>query len=138
MKKLSFLPALAVLLAALLTAPPVMAKVESQTRPTLKPASPPLDVSLSADGRRAFVLSEGGLVTIYGVDGNVVDTFKVDPDTDRISVDGNGSQLFLGSKKNGTVNQVFVRYQVDLDYSGSPYKGKADAPVVMAVFSDFQ
>jgi len=138
MKKLAFLPALALLLVGLLTAPPAIAKVESQIGPALKTATPPLDISLSADGRRAFVLSEGGLVTIYGINGNPIDSFKVDPSTDRISVDGAGNQLYLSSKKNGTVNQVFVRYQVDLDYSDSPFRGKADAPVVMAVFSDFQ
>jgi len=138
MRKILFIPALALLLAALLAAPPVMAKVELQSRPALKTATRPMDVSLTADGRRAFVLSEGGLVTIYGNNGNVIGTFKVDPATDRLSVDGNGSQLYLSSNKNSTVNQVFVNYQVDLDYTGSPFRGKANAPVVMAVFSDFQ
>jgi hypothetical protein len=138
MKNFFPLTALALLLVALLAATPVSAKVELQTKPAVKTAAPPVDVALTADGRRSFVLSEGGLVTIYGVDGNVVDSFKVDPATDHLSVDGAGGQLYLSSNKNGTVSQVFVNYQADLDYSGSPFLGKSDAPVVLAVFSDFQ
>ncbi len=138
MRKFTFLPALALLLVGLLTAPPVWAKVDIQTRPAVKTATPPLDVALAADGRHAFVLSEGGLVTIYGSDGKAIDTFKVDPTTDRLSVDGIGKQLYLSSNKSGTINQVLVDYQADFDYTGSPFKGKANAPVVMAVFSDFQ
>jgi hypothetical protein len=138
MKNFFPLTALALLLFALLAATPVSAKVELQTKPAVKTAARPVDVALTADGRRSFVLSEGGLVTIYGVDGNLVDSFKVDPATDHLSVDGIGSQLYLSSNKNGTVSQVFVNYQADLDYSGSPFLGKSDAPVVLAVFSDFQ
>ena len=89
--------------------------------------------------RRAFVLSEGGLVTIYGSDGNVVDTFKVDPDH-RPDQRRRQRQPAVSEQQKERHRQPGLRsdYQVDLDYTGSPFKGKADAPVVMAVFSDFQ
>jgi hypothetical protein len=126
------------LLAVLLLVPASQASVQWQTRTAQKTSSPPLDVASTADGKRTFVLSEGGLITIYGADGSIIDTMKVDPATDRISTDGGGSQLFLTSRAKGTVSQISLDYQFDLDYTGSPFQGKAEAPVVMAVFSDFQ
>jgi len=137
MKKLALLTPL-ILLTALLLAPTTRASVQWEAGPVLKTSSPPLDVAVTADGKRTFVLSEGGLVTIYGENGSVIDTMKVDPATDRISTDGGGSQLYLTSRKNGTVSPLSLDYQFNLDYTGSPFRGKADAPVVMAVFSDFQ
>jgi len=49
-----------------------------------------------------------------------------------------GKRLFLTSTKDRTVQVVTIDFIVDINVSGSPYKGRQDAPVVIAVFSDFQ
>ena len=114
------------------------AGVDWQARTTIKPDGAPIDVAISADGKQTFVLSEGGKLQIYDPQGKLIDTIEVDPTMNRIASDGSGSKLLLSSTKNGTVNEIQVEYVVNLSYDGSPFIGSSDAPVVMAVFSDFQ
>jgi len=49
-----------------------------------------------------------------------------------------GSYLLLADSKDNTVELVQISFVVDIDISGLPFKGPADAPVVVAVFSDYQ
>lgn len=137
MKKL--IPLSFLLLFIALPAPTVQGGVLWQAGPSVKTAAPPLDVAVSADGKRTFVLTEGGQLAIYNnADGSNLDTIKVDPALDRLSVTGDGGWLFLTSRENGTLTPLALDYQFDLDYTDSPFLGKADAPVVLAFFSDFQ
>jgi len=46
--------------------------------------------------------------------------------------------LLLTSRKNRTVQVITVNFIRDINVSGSPFKGQADAPVVIAVFNDYQ
>lgn len=126
------------LLAVLWLAGPGLADVTLEPKPVVKTAASPLDVAVSADGRRTFVLLGDGKVAIYSYDGSLVDTVDVDPGVDKISVDGNGGQLILSSGKEGKLYRFSLNYQFQLDYNDSPFLGKADAPEVLAVFSDFQ
>ena len=115
-----------------------VAGVDWQATNSIKTDSPPIDIAISADGKQTFVLSEGGKMQIYDPQGKLIDTIEVDPAMNRISSDGSGNRLLLSSTKNGTVNELQIEYVANLDYEGSPFIGKSDAPVVMAVFSDFQ
>lgn len=132
--------ALPLLLLGLLCQPPApaLAEVDWQASPALKTATPPLDVAISADGERTFVLAEGGKVLIYDPAGKLTDSLDVDPAMDRIAADGNGGRLLLSSHRNGAAYQLDLSYRYTLDYSDSPFMGKAEAPVVLAFFSDFQ
>ena len=114
------------------------AGVDWQTKTTIKPVTAPIDVAISADGKQTFVLSEGGKLQIYDPKGKLIDTIEVDPTMNNIASDGSGNRLLLSSTKNGTVNEIQIEYVVDLSYEGSPFIGSSDAPVVLAVFSDFQ
>jgi len=114
------------------------AEVDWQARTTIKPGTPPIDIAISADGKQTFVLSEGGKLQIYDPQGKLIDTIEVDPAMNRISSDGSGNRLLLSSTKNGTVHELQIEYFVNLSYDGSPFLGSSDAPVVLAVYSDFQ
>ena len=61
--------------------------------------------------------------------GSHVDGLKVGPEEDI---------LLLTSRKNKTVQILLLDFIQDIDISNSPFKGPADAPVEIAVFSDFQ
>ncbi len=114
------------------------AGVDWQAKTTIKPGSAPIDVAISADGKQTFVLTEGGKLHIYDPQGKLIDTIEVDPAMNRISSDASGNRLLISSTKNGTVNELQIEYVVNLSYDGSPFIGSSDAPVVLAVFSDFQ
>lgn len=138
MKKPPFLPALLLLIPLCLTSGPAAAALEWQGGPALKSAAAPVDVALSADGNRTFVLTEGGKIQIYDQAGNLSDSLEVDPSTDHIATNGDGNLLIISSSKNGVAQQIEISYRFSFDYRDSPFLGKADAPVVLAVFSDFQ
>lgn len=114
------------------------AGVDWQAKTTIKPDSAPIDVAISADGKQTFVLTEGGKLQIYNPQGKLIDTIEVDPAMNRISSDASGNRVLISSTKNGTVNELQIEYVSNLSYDGSPFIGSSDAPVVLAVFSDFQ
>ena len=116
----------------------VLAEVDWQARATLKTKSNPVDVAVSADGKYTFVLGEDGNLFIYTAQGDLYDTIIVNPDMDRVSVDGTGSRLLLSNNKAGTVHELLIDYVAEFTYDGSPFLGNNNAPVVVAVFSDFQ
>jgi DNA-binding beta-propeller fold protein YncE len=118
--------------------PHVSAEVEWHIENTLKTGAAPADIVVSADGQTVFVLTDDGNVLIYDRGGKLKDTIKIGPHVDQIRIDPQGEQLFATSRRNKTVEVIELSFIHDIDTTGSPFKGPQDAPVVMAVFSDFQ
>jgi DNA-binding beta-propeller fold protein YncE len=115
-----------------------IATIESNVIQTLNLDSPPLDVAVSPDGKKLYILTDKGDILIYSPEGNLTDTIKVDKDIDAIHVSLSGDVIFLSSQKSKQVQVVLLDFIQSIDISGSPFKGPDNAPVVIAVFSDFQ
>ncbi len=113
------------------------AAVESNVILTLNLESPPLDVAVSPDGEKLYILTENGNILIYSGKGKLTDTLKVDKDIDAIRVSRSGDVLFLSSQKSKQVQVVLLDFIQIIDISGSPYKGPENAPVVITAFNDF-
>jgi hypothetical protein len=121
-----------------LVSSPAAAAIDWQVGPTLKTMAAPVDVATSADGSRTFILVEGGKIQIFDQAGQNRDTIEVDPGMDRITSTGEGNMLIVSSHKNSVAQQIAISYRFPFDYTNSPFLGKAEAPVVLALFSDFQ
>ena len=117
---------------------PAMAEVEWQVSQNLKLPSAPIDIATSADGQRVFVLLKAGEVRIYDAGGQQQEVLKIGGSADKIAVSPDGEQLVLSDSKSPQVSLVALDYVKKIDISGSPFKGPADAKVVVAVYSDFQ
>ncbi len=117
---------------------PVKGEVEWDVKKTLKLESPPVDLAVSLNGRYVFVLTDQGSILIYSGDGKLEDKISVGRQVDGIKVGPEEDVLLLTSKKNKTVQILLLEFIKDIDVSNSPFKGPADAPVEIAVFSDFQ
>ena len=115
-----------------------LASVEWNIHKTLKLDTQPLDVAVSQNGNSIFVLTESGRILIYSSDGNLKDTIDVGNHVDQIKSGPTEEWLFLSSRKNKTIEILHVDFIQHIDISGSPFKGSENAPVVIAVFSDFQ
>ena len=105
---------------------------------TLKLDTQPLDVAVSKNGNSIFVLTKSGKILIYSPDGKLKDKIEVGNHVDHIKSGPTEEWLFLSSLKNKTVEILHVEFIQHIDISGSPYKGPENAPVTIAVFSDFQ
>jgi DNA-binding beta-propeller fold protein YncE len=117
---------------------PCSAGVEWEILKSLNTDSRPLDVAVSADGKSVFVLTENGTVFIFGADGTLVDRMSVGPQAGRIAADPEGERLYVTNRQSNRVEVVQIDTLREIRLSGAPFKGREKAPVVIAVFSDFQ
>jgi DNA-binding beta-propeller fold protein YncE len=136
----SFFKSFLVFVLLLLLAVPahVGAKVEWRIQNTLKTGEPPLDVAVAPNGNTIFVLTSSGNVLIYNSKGELEDTINVGAHIDQIRVGPGGEQLFATSRQNQTVEVIALNFIRKINVSGSPIKGRANAPITLTVFSDFQ
>lgn len=113
-------------------------KVEWSVYQTLQLDATPIDVALSPDGRKIFILTEKGEVLIYSRSTKPDARIDVGKQVDQIKPGPSGDTLILSSGKNKTVQVIGIDFIQTINTSGSPFKGPEDAPVVIAIFDDFQ
>jgi hypothetical protein len=132
---------IAVAIAAALTTLTAMragAEVDWQLLRTLPIAATPIDIAVSADGSYVYVLAESGTVLVYRNNGTLEGRLETGKQADRIRVGQKETVLYLQDSAAKTVHIVNLDFIREIDVEGSPFKGKAGAPVAMVVFSDFQ
>lgn len=112
--------------------------VEWEILNSLNTETRPLDVAVSADGKSIFVLTENGQIRIYSSDGILTGKIAVDLQAERIAVDPDGERIYVTNRPAKRVDVILVDVIRDINLAGAPFKGKDQAPVVLAVFSDFQ
>jgi hypothetical protein len=117
---------------------PGQADVEWTLHKTFKTQHPPRDVETSVNGKWVFILTEQGEILIYASNGVLRDTIDVGDSIDSIKAGPREDILFLSSRTDSTVKLITLDFIQNINVSGSPFKGLADAPIAVAVFSDFQ
>jgi hypothetical protein len=134
--KLLILSLSLLLVAAFFT--PCFAAVEWSVQKKLQLEAPPLDVAVSLNEKWIFVLNNRGEVLVFSRDGSLKEKIQVGKHIDQIKVGPRDNLLYLTSRKKKTVEIVDLDFIQNINTAGSPYKGPADAPVVIAVFTDFE
>lgn len=123
----------------MLTAPfQVQAAVEISIEKTMQTDAAPIAVSVSADGRTTFVLTDNGKVLVFDDRGQLTESIEVGSHIDGIDIDPSGERLYATSRQNKTVDIIQLNFIKQIDTGGAEFKGPADAPVTVAVFSEFQ
>ena len=97
--------------------------VEWDVYKTLKLEESPIDVAVSPDGKRIFVLTDRGKVVIYSSTGKIEAKMDVGQHVDQLKLGPRGDSLILSSGKNKTVDIVTVDFIQNINVSGSPFKG---------------
>ena len=116
----------------------VQADVEVKVLSTLDLDKSPMDVVAAGDGKWAYILTQGEVLVYSLTTKSLLGRSPVDKDIRRISLSSKGDQLYLMNDKTKTLSIVSVAFVNMFTVAGSPFKGPADAPVVIAVFSDYQ
>jgi len=114
------------------------AEVEVKTYKQYKLTEPPVDIAVSRGGKWVYVLTKKGTIRVFTLDGDLKDEVQVGTGVNRIAPGTQDEMLFLSNSRDDTVQMVFFEFVHDINVSGSPFKGSADAPVTVAVFSDFE
>ena len=95
-------------------------------------------MAVSPDGKSTFVLTDKGTVLIYDEQGDLKDTINIGPHIDQIVIGPSGERLFAASRRNKTVEIILLSYINQINTAESPFTGAEDAPVVIAIFSDYE
>jgi len=114
------------------------AAVETSLLNTLQTGAVPIDLAVSPDGKSTFVLTDEGIVVVYDHLGQLNDTIEVGAHIDQIEIGPGGERLFATSRQNKTVEIFLLDFISRIETEGSVFKGPEDAPVTIAVFSEFQ
>jgi DNA-binding beta-propeller fold protein YncE len=117
---------------------PAAATVEWSRLGVLPTDGAPVDMAVSADGKYTFVLTDTGRVVLYSDQGHKEGTLDVGRNIIGIASSPTGDQLYLLDRDGKAVQTVGVDFIQQINTAGDPFKGQADAPVVVALFSDFQ
>lgn len=97
-----------------------------------------LDMVHSLDGKFVYILNDKNQVQVFDRQGGLQGNIPVDAGVSGIDISPRGEVLYLIDNVKNTFSSVSVSLVVDIDTVGSPSKGPADAPVTVAVFSDFE
>ena len=114
------------------------ASLEMSLLRTLKMEKTPRDVAISVNGKWIYVLTDQGDILVYSADGRLSGKASVGKSPDRIEAGPREDMLFITSRAEKTVKVISLEFTWDINITGSPFKGRADAPVVIIVFSEFQ
>lgn len=117
---------------------PCFAVVEWSVLSRLQLDTLPIDVAVSLNDKWVFVLNDRGEVLVFSRDGSLKEKIRVGKNIDQIKVGPRENLLYLNSRKNKTVDIVEFDFILKINTADSPFKGPADAPVVIAVFTDFE
>lgn len=97
-----------------------------------------LDMAHSLDGKVVYILSDKQQVQIFNAQGQLQGSIPVEEGVAAIDIAPQGERLYLINNENNTFTSVAVSFVVNIDVTGSPFEGPADAPVTMTVFTDFE
>ena len=126
------------LMLVLATSAGAVAEVQWNIVKSLSLDSVPRDVTITPDGQTLYILTDKGDILVYGNDGILKDTINIGPHADSLEIGQNGDVLYVVSREKKTIDMVQLDFIRHINAEGAPFQGPADAPVVIAVFSDFQ
>ena len=126
------------LLFSLTLAYPALSEVDWQIQQTLNLQDDPVDMVLSRGGSYLYVLTDDGVVHVYSSSGDLKGSMQVGKDAGSLAAGPSDDIIFVNNKKDKSIKRILVDFIYDFDLKDSPFKGSADAPVTIVVFSDFQ
>jgi hypothetical protein len=98
----------------------------------------PLDIAATFDGKLIFVLIRGEILIYSTKENKVTNRIPVDVEFDRLTHTIKDNTLVLTGTTAKTVKIIQLETIQKIDISGLPFKGPEKAPVIIAVFSDYQ
>lgn len=98
----------------------------------------PIDIAHTLDGKLSFILTDNGRVLIYDARGILQGSIPVDEGVSAIDTDSQGNYIYLVDSSQKITSTIAVDFVVDISSTDAPFKGDVNAPVTIAVFSDFQ
>ncbi len=117
---------------------PAWADLSWRTLNELNLEKEPLDVAASTDGQTVFILVPGEII-VYDLSNNKVEKkIPVETGFDRLTYAPKINAVVLAGSRSNLLRIIKLEEIYQLDLSGLPFQGTENAPVTVAVFSDYQ
>lgn len=129
---------LVAVLMALLIPSICLADLQWETKSNIPFSEAPLDMAVSRDGQWLYLLLESGKLQIYTYQHILKGTIDIGAGFDRVEAGPISDEVYLLSSKDKKIRIIELTPDQKVETTGSPFKGAADAPVVIAEFTDFQ
>lgn len=114
------------------------AKIEWEVLKKIKIEGEPLDIAVSSDAATVYILCSKN-IQVYSTRANkITETIQVEGDFSQIAISSDGKKLFLTDTKSKQVSIIGISEVYNIDVGKSPVIGKADAPVSVFAFVDYQ
>jgi len=114
------------------------AETDYTVQKSIKINGTPLDIAVSERNYTVYVLTTDGIVYVYDFAGVLRGQVEVGKDIDGIAPGKGEDSVFIKSSKEKTVQRIQIEFVYEINSEGAPYKGRADAPIVITVFTDYQ
>ena len=98
----------------------------------------PLDIVNALDGKTLFILVSGEVLIQDMRSNNISQRIPVGKEFDRLAHSPRNNTLILTSSSTKTLKIIQLERIHQFDFSGLPYMGTKNAPITIAVFSDYQ
>ena len=114
------------------------AEIEWNVLQTLNLKEPPVDIAFSTSRNKILVLTEKGNLQIFEPDGQQIANLDVGKGFNRLYHVQGSDVVLLSGQNNKTAKIVELSFIEQINTIGAPFLGADNAPVVIAVFSDFE
>ena len=114
------------------------ADIEWNVLQTLNLKESPVDIAFSTSRNKILVLTRKGELQVFEPDGRSVASLEVGKEFDRLYHIQGSDVVLLSGKNNKTAKIIELSFIEQIKTAGAPFKGTENAPVVIAVFSDFE
>ena len=116
----------------------VYGKMELSVTKELNLDVQPLDLAVSEDGAMIYILAPGEILVYESEKQEITERFQVDKGFDRIACSGPMNSLVLTNSQSKAFRIIQAEQIFDIPIAGSPFRGKENASVTLAVFDDYQ
>lgn len=98
----------------------------------------PLDIASSSDGQWIYLLTPGEIAIYSVLDDKVVSRIPIDKAFARVFYIAQTNSLIVSSGTGKTLRFINLEFIQKFAFDGLAFKGPENAPVTIAVFSDYQ
>ncbi|MCD4723047.1 MAG: hypothetical protein K8S13_24785 [Desulfobacula sp.] len=116
----------------------VHAKIEWNILNSIDLDEKPIDVTISKDGATIYILCEKSIKVHSKSENKITEIIPLTDTFSQIVVSPDGEKLFLTDAENNRISIIQIVKIFNIQTGRSPVIGKADAPVTIVVFSDYQ
>ena len=112
--------------------------IDTSVRSTWKIDAKPIDMVHTLDNKRVYILGDDSKVHVFSTEGAKQGEIQVDKGVSAIDIAPRGELLYLMNQDDNTFTSLTVSFNATIDITGAPFLGDENAPVTLALFSDFQ